>query len=150
MRGIGRFAASQARDVRPEQSYEPGPSAPQTYGLPICAVAKATAAAPASLASPLTSLTAPEESQAVCALFAASCSNWRSRSRSFFSSRDSSFSAALIWALIFFLALACLTRFASSFSQLALASWVYVSRSCCVWFSSVSSDLRPAGSGGPC
>ncbi len=75
VRGIGRFAASHACEVSPEQSYERGPSAPQTYGLPIWAVAKATAAAPAALASPLTSLIAPEESQAVCALAAASASS---------------------------------------------------------------------------
>ena len=48
VRGIGRPAAAQACEVSPEQSYEPGPVAPQTYGLPIWALAKATAARPAA------------------------------------------------------------------------------------------------------
>src|SRR5579875_511531 len=38
-------AACQARIVNPEQSYPYGPAPPNTYGLPSCAYAKASAAA---------------------------------------------------------------------------------------------------------
>lgn len=129
VRGIGRFAAAHAWDVSPEQSYEPGPSAPQTYGLPIWARANFTAALPLGLASRLMSLSAPELSQedwaAACACFSSS----RRRVRSSFSSRASSFSASSIRALISFFARACSTRPASSLSQLTCASSVYSSKS---------------------
>ena len=35
VRGIAVPAAAQASEVRPEQSYDLGPSAPHSYGLPI-------------------------------------------------------------------------------------------------------------------
>jgi hypothetical protein len=43
VRGSVTPAAFQAAWVRPEQSYEPGPLAPQTYGLPIWSRANAIA-----------------------------------------------------------------------------------------------------------
>ena len=44
-RGSATPAAFQAAWMRLEQSYEPGPIAPQTHGLPICPRAKSTALA---------------------------------------------------------------------------------------------------------
>src|SRR5689334_9925672 len=45
VRGRATPAAFQADRVRPGASYESGPAAPQTHGLPICARAKASACA---------------------------------------------------------------------------------------------------------
>lgn len=77
------------------------------------------------------SLSAPELSQAACALAASSCSSISSRSRSSFSSPASIFLAALICCWISFFAFACLTRLASSLVHSAPAFFVYAVRLSC-------------------
>ena len=103
--------------MSPEQSNVFGPSAPHSYGLPIWSVAYFTAFLPCSDASLLIAARTPELSQADCAWYAASSSSFASRSFSFFSSRDSSFSASEIRCLIFFLASALVLRSAPALAE---------------------------------
>src|SRR3954468_348621 len=77
VRGMGCPAFAHAVEVSPEQSYDEGPTAPHTYGLPIWAMAKSTAFA----AVPLAFVRPPPGSEAVHRdlAFSVCCfSNWAS------------------------------------------------------------------------
>ncbi len=139
-------AARQACEVRPEQSNESGPTAPHTYGLPICAVAYWIAFFPDSDAELLISFSTPVDSHADCALYWASCSSWISRAFSSACSLLSSASAALIFSSICFFEVSCLIRLASSFSHCAVASFAYCCKSLCVRF---ISDIRSVAAFSP-